>query len=111
MGVLFIGVVVIISWPCILKLDGDDELIYLASEREFMSECHELIFSDDDYVIDSAGFSYLISDKLALIKTKRVVVVAEVTDLIRASEFSKAELCLTKIYFLTVSDAIKSQFS
>ena len=109
LGIKFIGVVIIISWPCILKLEGDDDLIYLASEQEFMSQCHELIFSDDDYVIDSAGFSYLISEKLALIKTQRIFVVGEVTDLIRASEFTKAELCLTKIYFITVSAAIQSQ--
>ncbi|MBN8124865.1 hypothetical protein J0J18_24570, partial [Vibrio vulnificus] len=23
-----------ISWPCILKLDGDDELVYLVSESD-----------------------------------------------------------------------------
>lgn len=97
-----------ICWPCIFKLAGDDELIYLASELDLISECKALIFSDDDYVIDSAGFSYLISDELTLIKTQRIVVVDEVTQLIRANEFSKAELCLTKIHFLTVSDAIKS---
>jgi len=97
-----------IFWPCVLKLYGDDELIYLGSERDFISECRELILSDDDYVIDSAGFSYLISEKLELIKTGRILVVDEVTHLIRANEFKKAELCLTKIHFLTVSDAIKS---
>ncbi|MFT5506103.1 MAG: hypothetical protein ACI845_002725 [Gammaproteobacteria bacterium] len=100
-----------VFWPCILKLDGDDELIYLGSEPEFISECRELILSHDDYVIDSDGFCYsikLISAKLALIKTDRVLVVDEVTHLIRANEFKKAELCLTKIHFLTVSDAIKS---
>ena len=97
-----------IFWPCVLKLYGDDELIYLGSERDFISECEELILSDDDYVIDSAGFSYLISEKLELIKTGRILVVDEVTHLIRANEFKKAELCLTKIHFLTVSDAIKS---
>ncbi|MFT7008691.1 MAG: hypothetical protein ACJAXJ_003233 [Colwellia sp.] len=100
-----------IFWPCILKLDGDDELIYLSSEHDFFSECRELIFSDDDYVIDSAGLSYLIksiSGKLVLAKTERKLVVDEVTHLIRANEFTKAELCLTKIHFLTISDAIKS---
>jgi hypothetical protein len=100
-----------ISWPCILKLDGDDELIYLGGEQDFFSECRELICSDDDYVIDSAGLSYLIesiSGKLVLTKTERKLVVDEVTHLIRANEFTKAELCLTKIHFLTISDAIKS---
>lgn len=100
-----------IAWPCILKLEGDDELIYLSSEQYFISECHELIITDDDYVIDSKGFSYLIElrvDKLVLIKSERILVVDEVTQLIRANEFNKAELCLTKIHFLTVSEAIQS---
>lgn len=98
-------------WPCILKLDGDDELIYLSSELDFISECRELIFTDEDYVIDSTGLSYLIElrkEKLALVKTEQIFTVEEVTHLIRANEFKKAELCLTKIHFLTVSDAIKS---
>ncbi len=100
-----------IFWPCILKLDGDDELVYLGSERDFIAECRELILTVDDHVIDSTGLSYLIelkAEKLALVKTERILVVDEVTDLIRANEFKKAELCLTKINFLTVSDAINS---
>lgn len=100
-----------VLWPCILKLEGDDELIYLNAEQDFFAECRELIFSDDDYVIDSLGMSYLIesiSGKLLLIKTARVFVVSEITQLIRANEFKKAKLCLTKIHFLTISDAIKS---
>ena len=100
-----------ISWPCILKLDGDDELIYLGSELDFISECQELLLSDEDHVIDSAGYSYLIasiSEKLRLIKTEQIVFVEDVTNLIRAHEFTKATLCLTKIHFLTVSDAIQS---
>jgi len=100
-----------IAWPCILKLDGNDELIYLSSEQEFISDCRELIFSDDDYVIDSTGLTYLIkaiSETLTLVKTQHVLAVDEVTQLIRANEFIKAELCLTKIHFFTVSDAINS---
>jgi hypothetical protein len=102
-----------ISWPCILKLEGDDELIFLGSEQDFNSECRELIFSDDDYVIDANGLSYLIeseSGELRLITTERILTVDEVTHLIRANEFTKAELCLTKIHFLTVSDALNSLF-
>lgn len=98
-----------ITWPCILKLEGDDELIYLGSEHDFISECRALILTDDDRVIDSTGLSYSIelsAEKLALVKNGRVLVVDEVTHLIRANEFKKAELCLTKIYFSTISDAI-----
>ena len=44
-----------ILWPCILKLEGDDELIYLNSECDFTSECIDLIVTENDYVIDSLG--------------------------------------------------------
>ncbi|PKG37858.1 DUF4144 family protein [Psychromonas sp. Urea-02u-13] len=100
-----------IVWPCILKLDGDDELIYLGSECAFKYECDALILSDDDYILDSTGCTYLVEERsgvLTLIKTGRVLELEDVTQLIRANEFQKAELCLTKIYFASISDAIKS---
>jgi len=100
-----------IFWPCILKLDGDDELIYLGSERELIAECQELILTEFDHVIDSNGLSYLIEiikDSPVLVETERVLIIDEITQLIRANEFVKAELCLTKIHFSTISDAIKS---
>lgn len=97
-----------VCWPCILKLDGDDELIYLASENDLNLECSELILSDADYLIDSDGVSYFISTSLGLIKTMRILPLDEVIDLIRAHEFNKASLCLTKIHFTTISDAVHS---
>jgi hypothetical protein len=100
-----------ISWPCMLKLDGDDELIYLASILDFNLECCELIFSEDDYVIDSIGHCYLIasiSGKPELIIDDKILSTHEASHLIRAHEFNKASLCLIKIHFLTVSEAIKS---
>ena len=108
---MFIEVTVMISWPCMLKLDGDDELIYLNSLRDFNLECSELIFSEDDYVIDSVGHCYLIesiSGALGLITENRILSIHETNNLIRAHEFNKASLCLTKINFLTVSEAIRS---
>jgi len=100
-----------IYWPCILKLDGDDELIYLNDKSTLINEYGELILCDDDYIIDSAGYTYLVelaSNTLTLLKTGRMLMVDEVTQLIRANEFKKSELCLTKIHFISVSDAIKS---
>ena len=100
-----------ISWPCMLILDGDDELIYLDSLEDFNLECKEFIFSDDDYVIDSMGRCYLITftlENLELIKENRMLSTHEVSGLIRAHEFNKASLCLTKIHFLTVADAINA---
>ncbi|TYK66964.1 hypothetical protein CWS31_003665 [Colwellia echini] len=97
-----------VTWPCILKLGGDNELIYLTSIVDLNAECRDLILTSDDYVIDSVGKSYFISDQLTLTKQNKIFNVEEVTELIRANEFSKAEVCLTKIQFLTVSEAIKA---
>jgi hypothetical protein len=100
-----------VSWPCMLKLEGDDELIYLKSYRDFNSECNELIFNDGDCLIDSKGRCYLIGDiseNLGLIAEDRILSTDDATNLIRAHEFNKASVCLTKIQFLTVAEAIKS---
>ncbi|HDY7878627.1 TPA: hypothetical protein RQK41_004582, partial [Vibrio vulnificus] len=32
-----------VNWPCILKLDGVDELVYLGSETDLNCECVDLI--------------------------------------------------------------------
>jgi len=100
-----------VSWPCLLKLNGDDELIFLQTQQELALECNELIFSDDDYVIDSDGKSYIIkfsSDKLTLENKQTIFNLEQVTNLIRAHEFNKAEVCLTKIYFESIFQAIES---
>ena len=102
---------VMISWPCMLKLNGDDELIYLNSLGDFNLVCSELIFNDDDYVIDSVGRCYLIeaiSGEFRLITENKVISTYDASNLIRAHEFNKASVCLTKIQFLTVADAIMS---
>ena len=82
--------------------------IYLASEQDITTEGRSLILCGDDYVVDSSGVSYVLSNTLTLIKTERVLAVDHVTNLIRANAFQRSELCLTKIHFLTVADAIKS---
>jgi len=108
-----------ICWPCLLKLEGDHELIYLADEFEFIAECEELIVSDDDYVVDSNGLSYLLkfsnkssnktnNSRVQLVDAERQLSKQEVTLLIREHEFSKANVCLTKIEFLTISCAVQS---
>ncbi|WP_166370485.1 DUF4144 family protein [Psychromonas sp. SA13A] len=102
-----------ICWPCLLKLEGEHELIYLADESEFIAECEELIVSDDDYVVDSNGLSYLLkfsnktnNSRVQLVDAERQLSKQEVTLLIREHEFSKANVCLTKIEFLTISCAV-----
>lgn len=100
-----------VAWPCLFKLAGDNELIYLTSEQALLAQCTELLLTEDDYIIDSLGGVYKVNalnHTPSLIKTNRLANATEVFNLIRAHEFSKAELCLTKIHFANIADAIKS---
>jgi len=100
-----------VLWPCLLTLEGDDELIFLRNQQDLTAECHELILTDDDMVIDAAGVVYLIKSEGRLCTLQangKTVNLQQVTDLIRAHEFKKAEVCLTKIYFGTLLEAVES---
>ena len=101
-----------VNFPCVLKLDGDDELIYVNSEHDLLPECTSLIFHDNDRLIDSDGLQYIIqinnNEDLSLLTESKVLTTDEVTKLIQADQFAKAEVCLTKIQFKSVADAIKS---
>ena len=100
-----------VIWPCLLKLDGDDELIYLGSEQDLVSECDELMLTDEDFVLDANGARYFIETHLKevrLVNAEQPANMREVILLIRSHEFKKVSLCLTKIHFETISDAIHS---
>ena len=102
---------VMISWPSLVKLDGDDELIYVSSEQDFQTECSDMILGEHDYLIDSEGSCYslqLSSNRLSLTKQPEQYSIESVTKLIRNHEFQKAEVCLMKIHFLTIEEAIQS---
>lgn len=110
-AVSLLEVFLMIAWPCLLKLDGDDELIYLDTADDFTAELQDLILSGGDYVIDSKGRQYfiaLIAEQPKLSKTKQVLSADDISHLIAAHEFTKASLCLTKMHFVSVADAIKS---
>lgn len=79
-----------VNWPCVLKLDGDDELIYLGSEVDLSAECEGLIVSSDDRVIDAEGFVYSIAcdgSDVNLIGCATQISAEEASRLIQCHEF------------------------
>ncbi|MBW3695069.1 hypothetical protein EK599_05160 [Vibrio sp. T187] len=100
-----------IFWPCIFKLDGDYELLYLASEHHLANELDELIWDSADRLIDSNGKPYLVrteGDGYAFEPEATQLSLESVTELIQEHEFSKAAMCLTKIQFPSIQQAIMS---
>jgi hypothetical protein len=101
-----------LRWPCLFKLAGDDELIYLSAETALVNECQSLIWSDADQLIDSIGqqFSFVENSPGSFVYHKQGKPLSneQVTKLIQAHAFSQTELCLTKIQFPSIGEAIKS---
>ncbi|GAL36533.1 hypothetical protein JCM19240_2602 [Vibrio maritimus] len=101
-----------IQWPCLFKLEGDDELIFIASETELTKELESLIVSDEDILIDSSGQAFKIEvdscQGNAFIFQPNALTLEDVTLLVQAHEFSLAQVCLTKIQFNSISEAIEA---
>lgn len=105
-----------ITWPCIFKLVGDDELLFIESKQALEAECHDFIWGLDDRLIDSKGLSFIVAPNsdgsIELEAQKKCYDAEEVSVLIQAHEFAKATVCVTKIHFPTVAQAIAAlQFS
>ncbi|ENG7519087.1 DUF4144 family protein [Vibrio harveyi] len=101
-----------ITWPCLLKLDGDDELVYLASPKQLNAECQALIWGQDDIVIDTQGHCFTLktgaNNTVELGLLPQTLSVQQVTELIQKHEFSKAQRCIIKIHFVSVQQAIEA---
>ncbi|GAL19162.1 hypothetical protein JCM19235_2585 [Vibrio maritimus] len=104
-----------INWPCLLKLEGDDELIYIASEVSLTDELNSLIHSDEDILVDSYGQVYGVTTDsrgiLALEYKHETLTLEDVTILVQTHQFSLAQLCLTKIQFNSIAEAIHALHS
>lgn len=101
-----------IHWPCLFKLEGDDELLFIPSENALIEELESLIGSNEDILIDSIGEAFQVGmgpDRVLLLtRYGRTLTLAEVTSLIQAHEFALAQVCLTKIHFNSVSEAVQA---
>lgn len=101
-----------VMWPCLLKLEGDDELIYLQSHSELQTECQALIWEQEDYVIDSNGQTFGLqhdnANHITLNPNNKTLSVEEVTTLIQSHEFSQAQRCIIKIHFSSVQQAVSA---
>lgn len=100
-----------ITWPAFIKLEGDHELFYIASLEQLQSESHDLIVGEQDCIIDAKGHAYSLlpyTTTELLERQQGVYSLEDVTQLIRAHEFHKVQVCLTKIHFVTIEEAIES---
>lgn len=100
-----------VKWPCLLKLEGDPELIVLACEQALFRELDGLICSYSDCLIDSFEqvYQFKTSQRGCTVESLDLILSLErVTQLIQEHQFVQAEVCLTKIQFTSIIEAIQS---
>ncbi len=106
------GSFMMIKWPALLKLEGDDELCYFDSEQAYVDETKELILSKDDHLIDSNGYVFAVKpgveNRLGLVAMGKIYTLEDITQLIQNHEFNAAQVCITKIAFSSIEQAIAS---
>ncbi|MFV0448313.1 MAG: DUF4144 family protein [Vibrio sp.] len=99
-----------VEWPALLKLEGDDELFYFGSEQECVHEVKEFILSNGDHLIDSQGHAFVIEEdeqnRIRFVASRKIYTLDEITQLIQKHEFNAAQVCITKIVFLSIEDAV-----
>ncbi len=100
-----------IHFPAMIKLEGDHELLYIASHDVLAASVLDgLIIGDDDWLIDATGQGFRLQrlEHNSLGNPEHMYTLDEVTQLIREHEFHRQQVCLTKIIFTDVSSAIES---
>lgn len=99
-----------INWPVLLKLEGDDELYYFDSEQVCVNEIEQLILSNEDHLIDSQGQVFAVKsdseNQLGFVATGITYTLEDITQLIQNHEFNAAQVCIIKIVFTSIDQAI-----
>lgn len=101
-----------ITWPVIIKHDGEDELIYLNSLHDWQNDEEMLlyIFTERDVLIDSLGKVFSLPQLQLDIHCEQYLAVASVEnvlELLRAHAALLGECCIAKMHTTSVAEAIE----
>ncbi len=102
-----------VSWPAIIKIDGDAELIYIRDRNawEQDGEHHNFVYRDSDRLIDASGKLYFLTpgENGCVIPepANRMVTPEEIAGLVRAHAAQVNTCCIEKIAAPSIKEMIK----
>ena len=106
------GHLALVAWPAVIKLEGEDELIYIGSGQAWArdAELHAGRYSEDDYLLDSRGCKYQLADRgdgvLLPAYTGGEIPLQSFTRLLRAHASAAGQCCVEKIVTGSVAEGI-----
>ncbi|PWQ95497.1 DUF4144 family protein [Leucothrix pacifica] len=101
-----------ITWPAVIKYDGDNELGYVASQLEWETDpdFSEFRYSEADQLIDSVGVIYSLeegSDGVASPKnTGNKISLDDITLMLREHASALENCCVSKLGFYSIAEAV-----
>ncbi len=103
-----------ITWPAIIQLKSDDELIFVKDEQQFLSDSsiQSMLLQAEDRLIDSNGNVYNLRKniKLEIIPTKTTISLDETKGLLQCHLSSLGTCCVAKFDANSIEEAFRYVF-
>lgn len=103
-----------ITWPAVIKLKSDDELIFVKDDQQFLSDTgiQNMLLQAEDRLIDSNGNVYNLRKniKLEIIPTKTTISLDETKGLLQCHLSSLGTCCVAKFDAHSIQEAFKFVF-
>lgn len=104
-----------VQWPAIIKLDAEDELIFISDAATFYSDksLHQMQLQAQDKLIDSTGTVFTISNRpeVQLTATGIMLSLNAVEDLLRLHLSNQGTCCVSKFHANSIRKALLSVFA
>lgn len=103
-----------ITWPALLKLTGDDELLFVESQHAWESDAdlHSAAYQPEDILIDSSGAIFDLYPRKAssseLVASPKGISLESAIELIKLHQSQLGACCAAKLYFPSIADAVLS---
>lgn len=101
-----------IDWPAVIQYEGDDELTYIASGKDWMRDAPSYLYnhSGNNYLIDSNGCIFNIdeahSDAISPHYSGNNISLEDFIKLVRIHASTANRCCIEKISFRTIAEGI-----
>ena len=101
-----------ITWPAIIKHDGEDELIYIKDKQQWQQDEEMLlyIFTDRDVLIDATGKVFSLPELQNNLDSDSYLAIANlenILELVQNHAQLSNQCCVAKIQTTTIQQAIE----
>lgn len=101
-----------INWPAVIKFDGDDELIYVSSDKQWLNDAESYLYNHkgNDQLIDSSGhifsLEHINDDIINPQGTGDRITLQDFIKLVRIHASNAHRCCIEKINFRNIAEGI-----